>query len=289
MPKDGSLGFEDFLRIRSCNPLRKYAKNVIGTVNPQIVVILENVPEIRKFHLRNFEVGVEIRKGQGRRKGINRSTMQKYFILSLLLASAFADYQPSSQPDSGSAVDQALAAQQEQQNAIMAAAMPPPPPYYASYGPQDPVQQYVANYGPANIPVGYGNYGPDQGYAVQTGIEGFLVPASYTPPPTTTSSYPLRLFSSFPRVLADAISRVGVYLLGGAGFLLLGGAFAALVCTFTPFCTISFLGLGLAKESVRSFMTPDKLTAATIFLKEAIDKYQSLQKRNVENSTNKRR
>lgn len=64
--------FEDFLRIRSCNPLRKYAKNVIGTVNPQIVVILENVPEIRKFHLRNFEVGVEIRKGQGRRKGINR-------------------------------------------------------------------------------------------------------------------------------------------------------------------------------------------------------------------------
>jgi hypothetical protein len=62
-----------------------------------------------------------------------------------------------------------------------------------------------------------------------------------------TLALPLKLFT-----------KLGVWLFPPLALVLLGGALTVAVCVFTPVCTLSFLGLGFTKESVRSFINQDR-------------------------------
>ncbi|XP_023024007.1 uncharacterized protein [Leptinotarsa decemlineata] len=79
--------------------------------------------------------------------------------------------------------------------------------------------------------------------------------------------------------ILKALAKFGLFLIGGAALLLVGGIFTTALCYLTPICVISFSGFsGLDKESVRSLMTPDKISAAAAMVQDAIGKYQRLQR-----------
>lgn len=91
----------------------------------------------------------------------------------------------------------------------------------------------------------------NSGYSAKTGYEGYLVPAVLTPQreshwvtEVATSVLP---FSTEMLVYA---ARVGASVLQILSTILVGGAFTTIVCTFTPICSISFLGFGLSKQHV---------------------------------------
>ncbi|KAG5868605.1 hypothetical protein JTB14_037007 [Gonioctena quinquepunctata] len=76
-----------------------------------------------------------------------------------------------------------------------------------------------------------------------------------------------------------ALAKFGMFLIGGAALLLVGGIFTTALCSITPICIITFPGFsGLDKESMRSLMTPDKISAAAAMVQDAIGKYQRLQR-----------
>jgi hypothetical protein len=58
---------------------------------------------------------------------------------------------------------------------------------------------------------------------------------------------PLKLFT-----------KLGLWLFAPFSLVLLGGALTVAVCVFTPVCTLTFLGFGFTRESVRSFITQDR-------------------------------
>lgn len=64
------------------------------------------------------------------------------------------------------------------------------------------------------------------------------------------------------------------------------------VCTYTNLCTIAFHGVGPIHEEMRSLISPerlDKISTAADFVKNAIDKYQQIQKITDADSKRKRR
>lgn len=74
------------------------------------------------------------------------------------------------------------------------------------------------------------------------------------------------------------LGKIGLVVSAGAAVLVIGGALTALLCSLTPYCTLTFMGYGLSKEEVRSFMTPDNINMVGNLLGQAIDKYNTLQK-----------
>lgn len=53
------------------------------------------------------------------------------------------------------------------------------------------------------------------------------------------------------------------------------------VCSYTNLCTIHFHGVGPIHEEMRALVSPDrleKISNAADFVKNAIDKYQKIQK-----------
>lgn len=87
------------------------------------------------------------------------------------------------------------------------------------------------------------------------------------------------LIYQFQTVFA-VIGKGIAYLATGAGIVLLGAIFVFGLCTFTPLCHIKLAGFNplTIKEEVRSYMTPDNISATVNFLREAINKYQKIQK-----------
>jgi hypothetical protein len=54
------------------------------------------------------------------------------------------------------------------------------------------------------------------------------------------------------------LAKLGLWLLAPLSLMLLGGALTVGVCVFTPVCTLTFLGFGFTKDSVRTFITQDR-------------------------------
>lgn len=174
------------------------------------------------------------------------------------------------------------------------------PNMYANFVPQDNVQQYVSSYGgpypPGANAVGYpiygGGYGP-AGFGVQTGFEGYYVPSGVPipPPPPPPGPGILDIFrNNLPhsRTMWSMLMQSGTYLLSSIGVILFGGAVTTAICTFTPFCTISFAALPLLglretlnsktiKESIASEITSDRVRRAAEFLRTALEKYNQIQ------------
>lgn len=106
----------------------------------------------------------------------------------------------------------------------------------------------------------YSEYG-NSGYAVKPAYESYLVPA--VPSPQRDSDWATDVATSLLPFSSEILvygMRAGAYLLHFVIAILLGGAFTTMICTFTPLCTISFLGVGFNKEQVRLFVHPIRIT-----------------------------
>ncbi|KAF6207294.1 hypothetical protein GE061_018535, partial [Apolygus lucorum] len=132
----------------------------------------------------------------------------------------------------------------------------------------------------------------DQTISLQSGYEGYLVPAE----PSLSLGDILRtaglitLAPPFAKIGIKFALKFGVWFLGFAALFLLGSLVTSTVCTLTPLCTISFIGLGpFAKETVRSYISEDRLNSATQFVMEAVRKYKALNKKTTDDQTVKRR
>ncbi|RZF40951.1 hypothetical protein LSTR_LSTR013206 [Laodelphax striatellus] len=102
-----------------------------------------------------------------------------------------------------------------------------------------------------------------QGFAVQTGYEGFLVPSEQS-----LHSLP-NLQVLAPLLGFKAIAKAGLWFFGLVMIVLTGAGLASAVCAFTPLCT---LGLAFGRQN------SDKLHLLTTFVHNALDKYNRLQK-----------
>ncbi|XP_017000350.2 uncharacterized protein [Drosophila takahashii] len=167
-------------------------------------------------------------------------------------------------------------------------------------------QQYVNQYGayaPYSYPTPAGGAAPGiypypGPIVVQTGYEGFLMPANavgqsdsttvVAATPQSTSSNPLVAFISnlLPTILMSTLFRIAAVVLSAVGIILFGGAITSALCRITPICDIparavNILRTGGAQDVGRMLaeeMTPERVRRATEFVRNAIRKYKQLQK-----------
>ncbi|BFF92705.1 uncharacterized protein DMAD_10705 [Drosophila madeirensis] len=172
-------------------------------------------------------------------------------------------------------------------------------------------QQYLSQYGaaayapfggsyPAPISAGAPGLYPYPGpIVVQTGYEGFLVPANAAgqadsttveaaEPAPSSSNNPLLAFASrlLPTILMSTLFRIAAVVLSAVGVILFGGAITNALCRITPICDIpakavNILRTGGAQDVGRMLaeeMTPERVRRATEFVRNAIRKYRQLQK-----------
>ena len=88
-----------------------------------------------------------------------------------------------------------------------------------------------------------------------------------------------------PKILFAVLAKC-VALVGSAiGVVLFGGAITTFVCSFTPLCSITFLGRPLALlrsqtselvEKIGEEVTAERVKRAADLLRMAIDKYQNI-------------
>lgn len=169
------------------------------------------------------------------------------------------------------------------------------------------MQQYVNSYGgpyapgqAVGYPMSYGGYpvggypggGYPGTYAVQNGIDGYLIPQYPSPPPPgpPPPGY-LEIFRNnlpYSRNVMSMLMRSGTYFLSSIGVILFGGAVTTAICSFTPLCTITFAALpflGLRetltsktiKESIAKEITSDRVRRAAEFVRTALEKYNQIQ------------
>lgn len=126
------------------------------------------------------------------------------------------------------------------------------------------------------------SFGSDT-FGVQSPYEGFLVPASEQSFRPIINSLELKKQGFGVNVIKHLVffgSKLIPKIAVGATVLfilfLVGGCINALVCTFTPFCTISFQGVGVSKEMMRSYLTPDRISTTATFVMDSIKKYKDL-------------
>ncbi|XP_049820966.1 uncharacterized protein LOC109598620 [Aethina tumida] len=133
----------------------------------------------------------------------------------------------------------------------------------AVHQPQDPAATFV----------------PHQTYPYADTYGGYLYPVAYQPQNDGYMNALVPAAQGALQVALRVFAKVGLFLMGGLTLLVIGGLFTTAVCSLTPLCTISFMGLGgLDKDSMRSFMTPDRISAAAALIQDAIGKYQRLQR-----------
>ncbi|KAI4460137.1 glutathione s transferase d10 isoform a-related [Holotrichia oblita] len=117
-------------------------------------------------------------------------------------------------------------------------------------------------------------------YPNPTGYENYLIPVGPQYPDLKDEE--TSVLPTTPTILQIALkmfAKVGLFLLGGVALLFVGGVFTTAVCSLTPICTITFAGFqNVNKETMRSYVTPDSISAATSFVQDAIGKYQRLQR-----------
>ncbi|XP_034116758.1 uncharacterized protein LOC117576246 [Drosophila albomicans] len=182
-------------------------------------------------------------------------------------------------------------------------------------------QQYLNQYGGAAglAPLGTAYPAPITGppglypfpgpIVVQTGYEGFLVPASpagssnsesaadatttvaLTPvaaPSASPTLNPLMAFASrlLPTILMSTLFRIAAVVLSAVGVILFGGAITNALCRLTPICDISgkavtYFRTGGAQNVGRMLaeeITPERVRRTAEFVRGAIEKYRQLQK-----------
>jgi hypothetical protein len=54
------------------------------------------------------------------------------------------------------------------------------------------------------------------------------------------------------------LAKLSLWLFPPLSLVLLGGALTVGVCVFTPICTLTFLGFGFSRDSVRSLISQDR-------------------------------
>ncbi|XP_071055477.1 uncharacterized protein [Onthophagus taurus] len=128
-----------------------------------------------------------------------------------------------------------------------------------------------------------------------SGYDNYLIPLGpvYNPdeekgitsqPPITIIEY--IVFNFFVIMLQTGLAmflktftRISLYVVGTAAAILIGALFTSLLCTYTPFCTLTFNGFRkINPETVRSLVNVDNISAAASFVQDAVDKYQRLQR-----------
>ncbi|KAH8383412.1 hypothetical protein KR009_008476, partial [Drosophila setifemur] len=172
-------------------------------------------------------------------------------------------------------------------------------------------QQYLTQYGgyapyagsyPAPVGAAAPGIYPYPGpIMVQTGYEGFLVPANAAgqsdtatvtapaaPTGSSSSPNPLVAFASnlLPSILMSTLFRIAAVIVSAVGIILFGGAITSALCRMTPICEIparavNVLRTGGAQDVGRMLaeeMTPERVRRATEFVRNAIRKYHQLQK-----------
>ncbi|XP_018580376.1 uncharacterized protein LOC108918023 [Anoplophora glabripennis] len=143
----------------------------------------------------------------------------------------------------------------------------PPQPVYKT-------PQQTPAYAPQNYPYSdsYAFFYPSMLPAQPQAYSGQQAQSSYVPAVIPAAQGALQ-------VVLKVLAKFGLFVLGGTALLVIGGIFTTILCHLTPICVISFPAFGgLDKESVRSLMTPDKISAAAALVQDALGKYQRLQR-----------
>lgn len=142
------------------------------------------------------------------------------------------------------------------------------------------------------VPYAAGNgYNPNVGgynsgaFAVQSGYEGYLVPGPPQAPVAPKKEVSSRssvaslfgpLSSTFSALSRSLPENPFSFLLGIVGATVFGGGITTLLCTFTPFCSITFPFLpfrsGL-KSLAKTYVGPENAE----LLEKAIDKFSNMQ------------
>ncbi|XP_055679566.1 uncharacterized protein LOC129787801 [Lutzomyia longipalpis] len=154
--------------------------------------------------------------------------------------------------------------------------------------PHDAVQQYIAQHAGNGVypPVYYPHGDKSGGFTVQTGYEGYLVPAIPQKQQPSSMDYLRTLMPSFPVTFLAIARRVIYMLFQTLGYILAGGSITAAVCAVTPFCRLTFLGLPFLrmKESAKTItdtianeITEERVKRAAELVKIALEKYQDMQ------------
>ncbi|XP_025830793.1 uncharacterized protein LOC108735622 [Agrilus planipennis] len=114
-------------------------------------------------------------------------------------------------------------------------------------------------------------------------LDGYIVPAlQYGFGPSSLEDKNQGIITPGQALLQSALgilSKVGLFLVGGVVLLIVGGIFHSLACSVSQLCTISYNGFGgIDKDSVRALMTPERVARAAVFLQDAVEKYERIQK-----------
>ncbi|ALC46042.1 CG10035 [Drosophila busckii] len=173
-------------------------------------------------------------------------------------------------------------------------------------------QQYLNQFGgaglaplaayPAPMTAAPGMYPYPGPIVVQTGYEGFLVPVNAphadsaadsntvvaAAPKVHANVNPLLAFATklLPSILMSTLFRVVAVVLSAVGVILFGSAITSTLCRLTPICEIpskavDYLRSGGAQDVGRMLaeeMTPERVRRTAEFVRNAIRKYQELQK-----------
>ncbi|XP_013101394.1 uncharacterized protein LOC106083096 [Stomoxys calcitrans] len=173
------------------------------------------------------------------------------------------------------------------------------PSIYAGYLTPEAFQQYLSQFAGAFAPYAYPGYatGPTPVYpgpfAVQTGYDGFLVPAvqpnlpnSNTAVSTSVISHVVTALQSLSTLLMSSpFFQIIMTVLGVVAMIVFGGAITTGICNFTPLCSFSLKavtylrGNGAADvgRMIAEEMTPERVRRAAEFVRNAIRKYKQMQ------------
>lgn len=87
------------------------------------------------------------------------------------------------------------------------------------------------------------------------------------------------LFQVVLQTALKILAKVGLFFTSGLALLILGGILTTAFCSLTPLCTVTFNGFNaINKDTMRSYMTPDKIAATAAFVQDAVGKYERLQR-----------
>lgn len=158
------------------------------------------------------------------------------------------------------------------------------PTIYQQFVPQDAVQKYVQSYNGHNYQnsQGFVPYEPTAYAAIPSqSFQAYLVPSAPVEKPSLVS----RTGMPTARTIAVFFGQLLSFVFGSIGAVALGTLTTAILCFFTPFCTLSFrnaklLGAGEATQEVITALgeqvTAERVKRAADFVKIAIDKFQTL-------------
>lgn len=130
------------------------------------------------------------------------------------------------------------------------------------------------------------------GIQIQNGYNGLLVPEGYADyleglglKPTEVFSFLHPLIPQTASAIIKFVVKAGAIALAAVAVIVISSIVAAGFCSFSNLCNVNFTGLGWQneniEESVRAYMTPEKLSSLSEFVHKAIAKYKTFKKKKV--------